>query len=1094
MFTAHEIETLRSYRDAGLGAWTNMSDEDREIYRGIHHKLDELGKANENQILRYTLTSGFNLKSGVRGNRPKDLWCSLSHHDSEASFGMPQIFIIVSDRGVELGFAAAIHRGDFSNQELKQKLAALVPSIFDAIPDAQSRVMSQLSEQLMNSSDWQYRKKARLPHDDASAFSSLSDFLGFLRSEAGKSYGAGAIVKTWGPSEVDGVNFENEFIRATEMFKPMVVATQQALASNGAQERVAKYWIEKTITRGRSNRLEGDNALGKALWSPKASSDGRQIYKQMQEVRPGDVIIHLIDNSHISGVSLAHAIADHTFVGLAGTDWEGRPAFRIELDQYQQLENSLSREDFFQIPGPGEQLVRLHENHSGLFYTRGLEFNQGAYLTEAPVDLVKILNDIYISKTGKSMPHVDLSSSVTIPIHKDRLNGAIQLFKWIYGEEGFSSERYLQEERNYKVALSDEWRSVVSIETLEQVSAGELPQLYERIVDLLTNPTKSNLLPWRYSDALKKAQTVSEMTALIDAVRTILETGRSGKPNIDHFQELMMPLYEAHLNETAIKPASHCIPSLILWLSFPDQYFYLRPNLYNHLVRCLTGSAPEGSGHIMSSGYYEAASNFIIALSEKIHDLKPRDMIDVQGFVWGIFSHNKVWMGGKSYRDPDTRKYVDKLPEFVSQGVYATGYGNRPEIADLLKTSAQNKSDRESRREEISSLCQSDGERKAVQNFFDLRHQADSLLIAKSSFAKFSESKIRLFGICRTGKDYKFDPNGLGHCLSVDWFNQFETTLSLGKLFPKVAGTLRHISLEETLDLIGQTKPKSEEAVVPKDEQVTIQWLMEKTLWPEEGLRELIDALLNGPGQIVLAGPPGTGKTWVAKHVAEFISGGDIERTRTVQFHPSYGYEEFIEGIQPVAENGGISFEPKRGVVLDVVDNMGISDDPYILIIDEMNRANLPRVFGELMYLLEYRDEEIQLQYSPSFSVPKNLHFIGTMNTADRSIRSIDAALRRRFEIFECSPSSKILTQFYQTNTNEVPDLIEGFEALNAKLLDYLDKHHTIGHTFFMSQTMTYDRLKGTWSRQILPLIEEYFFDQPALMQEFTLDVFWQEI
>jgi 5-methylcytosine-specific restriction endonuclease McrBC GTP-binding regulatory subunit McrB len=168
---------------------------------------------------------------------------------------------------------------------------------------------------------------------------------------------------------------------------------------------------------------------------------------------------------------------------------------------------------------------------------------------------------------------------------------------------------------------------------------------------------------------------------------------------------------------------------------------------------------------------------------------------------------------------------------------------------------------------------------------------------------------------------------------------------------------------------------------------------------------------------------------------------------------------------------------------------------PHVLVVDEMNRANLPRVFGELMFLLEYRDEPIALQYSPSFALPRNLLFIGTMNTADRSIRSIDVALRRRFEIFDCPPDSRILVHYYEAvGTNDVPALVDGFERLNSDLAAYLDKHHAIGHTFFMAETMTPEKLRWVWARQIHPLIEEYFFDQPDVAAEFALSRFWPDL
>src|SRR5207244_9018731 len=140
----------------------------------------------------------------------------------------------------------------------------------------------------------------------------------------------------------------------------------------------------------------------------------------------------------------------------------------------------------------------------------------------------------------------------------------------------------------------------------------------------------------------------------------------------------------------------------------------------------------------------------------------------------------------------------------------------------------------------------------------------------------------------------------------------------------------------------------------------------------------------------------------------------------------------------------------------DLVRTMKPANDRRVLIIDEMNRANLPKVLGELLYLFEYRHETIHLQYSPQFQLPLDLLFIGTMNTADRSIRSIDIALRRRFDVFELRPDSELLRRHYSEGGREllIQKFVEGFDALNAALSLQLDRHHTIGHAFFMCQRM----------------------------------------
>jgi hypothetical protein len=290
--------------------------------------------------------------------------------------------------------------------------------------------------------------------------------------------------------------------------------------------------------------------------------------------------------------------------------------------------------------------------------------------------------------------------------------------------------------------------------------------------------------------------------------------------------------------------------------------------------------------------------------------------------------------------------------------------------------------------------------------------------------------------------------------------------------------------------------PTKRSPTAAPDPRLTMEWLEGETLWPRAELELIIDAITGSSPQVVLAGPPGTGKTWVAQRIARYLTGGVPGTTRTVQFHPSYAYEQFIEGLRPVVEpGGGIAFRRVDGVVLEIVAGMHAPDDRRVLVIDEMNRANLPRVFGELMYLFEYRQEPIALQYSPSFALPPGLLFIGTMNTADRSIRSLDIALRRRFDVFECPPSSDILRRWYGApgHTSEVADLVGGFERLNADLTDALDRHHTIGHTFFLSPRMTPQRLRHVWRHKLAPLIEEYFFDQPDVAARFSLGTYWPD-
>lgn len=246
-----------------------------------------------------------------------------------------------------------------------------------------------------------------------------------------------------------------------------------------------------------------------------------------------------------------------------------------------------------------------------------------------------------------------------------------------------------------------------------------------------------------------------------------------------------------------------------------------------------------------------------------------------------------------------------------------------------------------------------------------------------------------------------------------------------------------------------------------------------------------LKALLRNKKNIILQGAPGVGKTFTAERLAYTLMGVvDKHRVEMVQFHQNYSYEDFILGYKPNV-NGG--FELKHGVFYKFCKKaLNTPDKDFFFIIDEINRGNLSKIFGELLMLIEnsYRGKEIKLAYTDElFTVPKNLHIIGMMNTADRSLAMIDYALRRRFSFFEMTPGFKTegFKNYLDTLSNEqLNRIIDGIQTLNDVISkdDSLGNGFCIGHSYFCNQSeFSLDWLKNVIEYDIEPMLKEYWFD-----------------
>ena len=457
-------------------------------------------------------------------------------------------------------------------------------------------------------------------------------------------------------------------------------------------------------------------------------------------------------------------------------------------------------------------------------------------------------------------------------------------------------------------------------------------------------------------------------------------------------------------------------------------------------------------------------------------------------------SRPHVWL----YAPGRNAKFWDM---YYQEGIIGIGPN---EIPDFHKYKSQKEFEKAIQKYDNTEKRRYNDARACYEFAFEI--QKGDIIIAKRGRKKYIG-----YGIV-TG-DYKYDPSrkDYHHLREVEWKKQGEwgedfkivlkTLTNISKYPDYVANLKLKIGIEDIS--VSTTLDNRNESLTELISDSYVKYTIEdanRELFIEKEDIESIIQLLNYKKNIVLQGPPGTGKTYIAKKLAYLLLGvKDESKIQQIQFHQSYSYEDFIQGYRP-NESGG--FTLKDGVFFDFCENAkNDSHNDYFFIIDEINRGNLSKIFGELMMLIEHdkrgKEFAIPLTYSDKtskkFYIPDNLYMIGTMNTADRSLAIVDYALRRRFVFIDILPSfnKKFISYLKSIGVdtslqNRIVDrIVELNKVISADI--NLGGWFTIGHSYFCNKN--FEKPDIEWYKQIVtneigPLLKEYWFDNTSMIDE----------
>ena len=523
--------------------------------------------------------------------------------------------------------------------------------------------------------------------------------------------------------------------------------------------------------------------------------------------------------------------------------------------------------------------------------------------------------------------------------------------------------------------------------------------------------------------------------------------------------------------------------------------YWIAPNSFLNLDKCntwyiyksgklpkeLVQSLPEIEAKIPSAKYFGIVEKLRAYLQSDESELK--DFKELSFEAWKCSNDDDVdnihyWL----YSPGDGASCWD---EFYDAGIMGIGWD---EIGDLSAFNSKSKM-KQAMKDKINPAKSYKNDAHATWQFVNEMKPGDIV------FARKGMHQIIGRGVVES--DYEFDSSRSQYrnIRNVNWTNKGEWQHPGQAVMKTLTDITAYTDYVTKLNALFQDDPVEpmEIDLKPYDEDMFLE-----EVYMEKPKYDTLVALVAKKKNVILQGAPGVGKTFAAKRLAYSIMGvKDPSRVMMVQFHQSYSYEDFIMGFRPTQEGG---FELKRGAFYDFCKSAEEDDEdtPYFFIIDEINRGNLSKIFGELFMLIESdkRGIELKLLYADEkFSVPKNVYIIGMMNTADRSLAMMDYALRRRFAFFDLEPgfNTKGFRAYRDSLQSEKFNrLIDRVEALNADIAEdeSLGEGFCIGHSFFCELKETSNRtLSGIVEFELAPLLKEYWFDEPSKAKNWIEDL-----